>query len=110
MSLRLMCAPFDSLGTWLPGRGRHAMDAVQIFGRSSSLFTRVPLIFAEELGVRYELVPVYDMTATDPQVYGGSPALKLPNLRRGQSLLFGAQNICRAVVELAAAPSRIVWP
>jgi glutathione S-transferase len=86
------------------------MDAVQIFGRSSSLFTRVPLIFAEELGVRYELVPVYDMTATDPQVYGGSPALKLPNLRRGQSLLFGAQNICRAVVELAAAPSRIVWP
>jgi glutathione S-transferase len=86
------------------------MDAVQIIGRSSSLFTRVPLIFAEELGIRYELVPVYDMTTTDPQAYGGNPVLKLPSLKRGQSLLFGAQNICRALVELRAAPLRIVWP
>lgn len=86
------------------------MDAVCIIGRSSSLFTRVPLIFAEELGIRYEFVPIYDMTATDPQVYGGNPALKLPGLRRGQSLLFGAQNICRALAELSTAPLRIVWP
>lgn len=86
------------------------MDAVKIIGRSSSLFTRVPLIFAEELGIRYELVPIDDMTATDPQAYGGSPALKLPSLRYGDRLLFGAQNICRALAEIAPAPLRIVWP
>jgi glutathione S-transferase len=86
------------------------LDAVQIIGRSSSLFTRMPLIFAEELGIRYELVPIHDMAATDPQAYGGSPALKLPSLRRGKSLLFGAQNICRALTELSDASARIVWP
>ena len=86
------------------------MDAVQIIGRSSSLFTRVPLMFAEELGIRYELVPIDDMTATDPKVYGGSPALKLPSLRRADRLLFGAQNMCRALAEIAAGPLRIVWP
>lgn len=86
------------------------MDAIQIIGRSSSLFTRMPLIFAEELGIRYELVPIYDMTETDPQVYAGNPALRLPSLRRGESVLFGTQNICRALAELSAAPLRIVWP
>jgi glutathione S-transferase len=86
------------------------MHAVQIIGRSSSLFTRVPLIFAEELGIRYQLVPIGDMAATDSQVYGGNPALKLPSLRRGESVLFGAQNICRALAELSSAPLRIVWP
>src|ERR1700684_2517799 len=86
------------------------MDLVQIIGRSSSLFTRVPLIFAEELGIRYELVPIHDMMVTDPQVYGGSPALKLPSLRRGESLLFGAQNICRALAEMSRPGARIAWP
>lgn len=83
---------------------------VQIFGRSSSLFTRVPLIVAEELGVRYELVPIYDMTATDPQAYGGNPSLKLPTLRSGKSVVFGAQNICRALAELSPLRLRLVWP
>ncbi len=86
------------------------MPDIQIIGRSSSLYTRVPLIFAEELGIRHELVPIHDMTATDPEVYGGNPALKLPSLRSGQSLLFGAQNICRALAEISAARLRIVWP
>jgi hypothetical protein len=38
------------------------MSALQIIGRSSSLFTRMPLIFAEELGVPVQLVPIQDMT------------------------------------------------
>jgi glutathione S-transferase len=84
--------------------------AVRIIGRSSSLFTRMPLIFAEELGIRYQLDPIPDMTAIDPRVYGGSPALKLPILRRGQSLLFGAQNICRALAEMSTTSLRVVWP
>ena len=90
--------------------GRHSAAPIRILGRSSSLFTRVPLIFAEELGIRYVIEPIHDMTHMDPKVYGDNPALKLPSLRRGESLLFGAQNICRAVAELSRPAARIVWP
>ncbi len=83
---------------------------VQIIGRSSSLFTRVPRIVARELGVALELVPIPDMTATDPASYGGNPALKLPTLRRDGSLVFGAENICRTLAEVAGTSARIVWP
>jgi glutathione S-transferase len=86
------------------------MSPVQIVGRSSSHFTRVTLIFAHELGVPFELVPVPDMSSVDPAVYGGNPALKLPTLRRAGSLVFGAENICRALAELADTKLRIVWP
>ena len=84
--------------------------ALRIIGRRSSLFTRVPLMFAEELGIDYEIEPVYDMTAADTALYGGNPALKLPSLRRGESLLFGAQNICRALAEISGPTLRILWP
>jgi glutathione S-transferase len=84
---------------------------MQIVGRSSSLFTRIPLVFAEELAVPYALEPIYDMSALGPEVYAGNPALKLPILRRGGSQpLFGAQNICRAIAESAPASKRVVWP
>jgi glutathione S-transferase len=86
------------------------MNTVQIVGRSSSLFTRLPLIFAEELAVRYELVPIHDMTALGPEVYAGNPALKLPILRMEGKVLFGALNICRAIDERAERPARIIWP
>ena len=83
---------------------------VQIVGRTGSLFTRLPLIFAEELSVAYELMLITDLAATDPAVYAGNPALRMPILRDGDSVLFGAQNICRALAERAATPVRIVWP
>jgi glutathione S-transferase len=86
------------------------MSTLQIVGRRSSLFTRMALIFAEELGVAYELVPIYDMTVTGPDAYAGNPALKLPILRRGERVLFGTQNICRAIAESAAISADIVWP
>jgi glutathione S-transferase len=86
------------------------MSDVQIIGRSSSHFTRLTLIFAHELGVPFELVPIHDMTVVEPDVYAGNPALKLPTLRRGGSLVFGADNICRALAELAGADRRVVWP
>jgi glutathione S-transferase len=87
-----------------------AAHALRIIGRRSSLFTRVALMFAEELGTTYELDPVWDMTVDDPALYGGNPALKLPSLRRGESLLFGAQNICRAFAEISGPTLRILWP
>jgi glutathione S-transferase len=86
------------------------MTPLQIVGRSSSLFTRMPLIFAEELAVPYELVPIHDMTALGPEVYAGNPALKLPILRVDGAVLFGALNICRAIDERAERPARVVWP
>ena len=86
------------------------MSTLQIVGRSSSLFTRLPLIFAEQLAVPYELVPIHDMTALGPEVYAGNPALKLPILRFKGTVLFGALNICRALDERAERPARIVWP
>jgi glutathione S-transferase len=87
------------------------MSTLQIVGRRSSLFTRMTLIFAEELGVAYDFVPIYDMTVTEPETYAGNPALKLPILRRGANMLFGTQNICRAITESAAGPTNaVVWP
>lgn len=87
-----------------PGR------ALRIVGRSSSHFTRMTLIFAEELGLPYTLVPVPDPTRLDPEAYGGNPALKLPTLVREGSSIFGAENVCRALVDLAGARTRVVWP
>lgn len=84
------------------------MTPVQIIGRSSSHFTRVTLLFAHELGVPFDLVPVYDMT--DLTRYGGNPAFKLPTLRSESGLMFGAENICRKLADLAGSPLRIVWP
>jgi glutathione S-transferase len=83
---------------------------MQIIGRSSSHFTRLSLIFAHELDVPVQLVPIYDMTPTDADTYSGNPALKLPILRAGGTTLFGALNICRKLAELAHSPGRIVWP
>jgi glutathione S-transferase len=83
---------------------------MQIIGRNSSHFTRLPRIFAHELGVPLELVPVYDMRALGPEVYAGNPALKLPILRTENGVIFGALNICRVIAERATRPSRIVWP
>jgi len=82
----------------------------QIIGRTSSHFTRVALIFAHELDVLFELVPIYDLTAFDSTAYAGNPALKLPSLRRDGSLLFGSENICRALAELSDESHRLVWP
>lgn len=86
------------------------MSNTQIIGRSSSHFTRLSRLFAEELSIPYELVVVYDMTALGPQVYGSNPALKQPILRRNGGVLFGTQNICRALAEMAERTVAIVWP
>lgn len=86
------------------------MSSVQIIGRSGSHFTRVTRIFAHEVGVPIELVPIRYLSDLDASVYAGNPALKMPTLRRGGSLVFGAENICRALVELGDGTRRIVWP
>jgi glutathione S-transferase len=86
------------------------MNSLQIVGRRSSHFTRVARIFAEELGLSYEVVPVYDMAAQDPAIYANNPALKLPILRVGEEVVFGTENICRAMADRAQESVAIVWP
>jgi glutathione S-transferase len=83
---------------------------MQLVGRSSSLFTRMPLMFAAELAVPLELVPVPDMTRVEPQHYGGNPALKMPILRLDGAELYGALNICRAIAESSTSQKLIIWP
>ena len=83
---------------------------MEIVGRRSSVFTRMPLIFAETFGVPYTFVAIHDMKDLDPAAYAGNPALKMPALRRNGSLLLGALNICRAIAEAADAQRRVVWP
>jgi glutathione S-transferase len=81
-----------------------------IVGRSSSHFTRLVRLFALELGVAYEFAPVYDLSSLDARDYAGNPALKLPVLKMGDVTIFGAENICRALADLAPEPRRVVWP
>ena len=83
---------------------------LRITGRSSSHFTRLVRVFAQELGVACEFVPVYDLASLDPRDYAGNPALKLPVLTQGDAAVFGAENICRVLAESAPEPRRIVWP
>ena len=85
-------------------------DTLQIVGRSSSHFTRVVLMVAHELGVSFEFVPVFDLTSVDASLYAGNPALKLPALRRGGSVLFGTENICRALADASDGTKAVVWP
>jgi len=86
------------------------MTSLQIVGRRSSHFTRITRIFAEELGLAYDVVPIYDMTAQSPASYADNPALKLPILRAGDEVVFGAENICRTLADYAHESSAIVWP
>jgi glutathione S-transferase len=83
---------------------------LQIVGRRSSHFTRIARIFAEELGVSYDVVPIYDMTAQTPAIYADNPALKLPILRVDDGVVFGTENICRALADRAEKSVEIVWP
>jgi glutathione S-transferase len=86
------------------------MTSLQIVGRRSSHFTRIARIFAEELGVSYDIVPIYDMTAQDPAIYADNPALKLPILRVEDGVVFGTENICRALADRVHESANIVWP
>jgi glutathione S-transferase len=74
---------------------------IRLYGRSGSHFTRVAAMFAWELGVAVDRVVVRDLATLDPAAYGDNPALKIPTLAVGAARLFGAENICRRLVELA---------
>jgi len=84
------------------------LDQPRLVGRSSSHFTRLARLFAEELGVAYAFEPVYDLASRDPSDYAGNPALKLPVLVVPEGPVFGAENICRTLAARTGG-SRILW-
>ena len=81
----------------------------RIVGRSSSHYTRLARIFALELGVVCDFSPVYDLASRNPADYAGNPALKLPVLTLGETVVFGAENICRTLAEQVHGAVRVVW-
>lgn len=74
---------------------------LRLTGRSGSHFTRVVRIVAHELELPLELNVIADLMSLDVKDYGGHPAFKIPTLHVGDSLLFGTDNICNRLVELA---------
>ncbi|MGN2252453.1 glutathione S-transferase family protein [Frateuria sp. GZRe12] len=85
------------------------LDQPRLVGRSSSHFTRLARMFAEELDIAYLFAPVYDLASRDPADYAGNPALKLPVLVLREGPVFGTENICRTFAARASEPRRILW-
>ena len=81
-----------------------------IIGRSSSHFTRITRIFAAELRVDYSLRVVRDLMSSDPEDYGGNPALRIPSLQTPQGVWFGALNVCRELWRRSSLKPRVIWP
>ncbi len=74
------------------------MSTLTLLGRQSSHYTRQVRLLAHELAVPYVLSPIHDLLSDDPANYGGNPALKLPALRDGDTVVWGSANACRWLV------------
>jgi glutathione S-transferase len=83
---------------------------VLIIGRSSSHFTRVVRLFAEELAVPYRFQVVPDLRVTSSNSYADNPALRVPILTTEAGSWFGSLNICRELARRAPSPRRVIWP
>lgn len=81
-----------------------------IIGRSSSHFTRVTRIFAAEMHLDYSFRVVRDLMSSNPEDYGGNPALKIPSLQTPQGVWFGSLNVCRELWRRSSPRPRVVWP
>ncbi|QSQ15266.1 glutathione S-transferase domain-containing protein [Myxococcus landrumensis] len=81
-----------------------------IIGRSSSHFTRIARVFAEELRVDYDFHILRDLMSPKPEDYGGNPALKIPVLRDSRGSWFGALNVCRELWRRSSHQPSVVWP
>jgi glutathione S-transferase len=84
------------------------MSRPVIVGRSSSHFTRVPRVFAFELGIDHEFRPIFDLTSADPSSYADNPALKIPVLVDEHGRLFGSENICSELVRRSGKRDLVV--
>jgi len=83
---------------------------MRLYGRSSSHFTRIARIFAIELELELEFVPIRDLMSTDAADYGDNPALKMPTLETFEGSWFGSLGICRELARNSELNLDIVWP
>lgn len=84
-------------------------QALQLYGRKGSHYTRLVRMFAFDAGLSYEFQEISDMRVLDPAAYGGHPALKLPVLLADGQPMFGAENICRWFAARAPKPGLVLW-
>jgi glutathione S-transferase len=84
---------------------------IEIIGRQASHYTRQLRLLAHELGVDYALLPIHDLMSEDPAVFADNPALKLPALRQGDTVVWGSLNACRWLAgQTYDGPARVFWP
>lgn len=87
------------------------LPPIRIVGRQSSHYTRVVRMLALELGLAAPLAPIFDLMSSDPATYAGNPALKLPALRVGDTVVWGSQNACRQLArQVDGGEARVFWP
>lgn len=89
---------------------RRVAHRFNLFGRSSSHFTRITRIFAAELGVSYDYSIVKDLSSLDVEAYGGNPALRVPALVGPNGTFFGALNVCRELSRASERKLALLWP
>ncbi len=83
---------------------------MQLYGRSSSHFTRIPRIFAAEAKVELDFVLIRDLMSVNADDFGGHPALKMPTLHTDSGLWYGSLPICRELVACSDSGLVVVWP
>ena len=83
---------------------------MQLYGRSSSHFTRIARIFAAEAELDLDFQLIRDLMSADPAGYGDNPALKLPTLKSDDGTWFGSLGICRELVRNSELNLDVVWP
>jgi glutathione S-transferase len=84
---------------------------MQLYGRSSSHFTRIARIFAAECEVPLELHLVRDLMSVVPADFGDNPALKMPTLLDDAGeRWFGSIAICRELVRNSELNLDVTWP
>lgn len=84
-------------------------ERICLIGRNSSHFTRLPRIFAHELGVDHDFEPVYEITSTDPSVFANNPTLRVPALRTPAGIWFGSLPICRELARRSRQGARVLF-
>ena len=83
---------------------------MNLYGRSSSHFTRIARIFALEAEVAFEFVLIRDLMSQEPDDYGGHPAMKMPTLQTEEGIWFGSLPICRELVACSELNLEVIWP
>ena len=83
---------------------------MQLYGRSSSHFTRIARIFAHEAEVDVEFVLIRDLMSQDPDDYAGHPAMKMPTLQTEAGIWFGSLPICRELIANSELNLEVIWP